>query len=96
MGLFGSIRSSRDLAVEGRKARDYDEFSRTYRMKDLEQYARTAARELGGGAAVLDVATGPGYFCTELAKLDSVKVEQGTTADGSKVVKTTTSATATR
>lgn len=66
MKLF---RTSRDLVVEGKKARQYDEFSRQYRMQDLKEYAELAAKHIADGGSVLDIATGPGYFCIELAKM---------------------------
>jgi ubiquinone/menaquinone biosynthesis C-methylase UbiE len=67
-------RRFRDLGIEGEKARQYDEFSRKYRMGDFREYASLAARHVGEGGSVLDVATGPGYFCTELAKLSNFKI----------------------
>ncbi|MEO6700372.1 MAG: class I SAM-dependent methyltransferase, partial [Jatrophihabitantaceae bacterium] len=63
-----------DLAIEGKKARRYDEFSRKSRLGDFKEYASLAARYLAEGGSVLDVATGPGYFCTELAKLSTFKI----------------------
>lgn len=68
------IRKSRDLAVEGKKARQYDEFSRQYRMQDLKEYAELAANRVVDGGSVLDVATGPGYFCIELARMGHFRV----------------------
>lgn len=67
-------RKSRDLALEGRKAHKYDEFTRKYRIEDLKEYAEMAAGQVADGGSVLDIATGPGYFCTELAKLGGFKV----------------------
>ncbi len=71
MKLF---RTSRDLVVEGKKARQYDEFSRQYRMQDLKEYAELATKHVVNGAAVLDIATGPGYVCIELAKMGQFEV----------------------
>jgi ubiquinone/menaquinone biosynthesis C-methylase UbiE len=71
MKLF---RRSRDLVLEGKKARQYDEFSRRYRMQDIKEYAELAAEFAAGGGSVLDVATGPGYFCIELAKIGRFRV----------------------
>jgi 2-polyprenyl-3-methyl-5-hydroxy-6-metoxy-1,4-benzoquinol methylase len=67
-------RRFKDLGIEGKKARQYDEFSRGYRMGDFTEYARLAARHVEEGGSVLDVATGPGYFCTELARLGHFKI----------------------
>ena len=68
------IRRSKDLAIEGKKALQYDEFSRQYRMQDLKEYAELAANHVADGGSVLDIATGPGYFCIELAKLGNFRV----------------------
>jgi ubiquinone/menaquinone biosynthesis C-methylase UbiE len=68
------VRRSRDLAVHGKKARRYDEFSRRYRMQDLQEYAKLATRHVKGGGSVLDIATGPGYFCIELAAMGSFRI----------------------
>jgi ubiquinone/menaquinone biosynthesis C-methylase UbiE len=67
-------RKYQDLGVEGAKARQYDTFSRRYRMGDFAAYAALAASQVGPGASVLEVACGPGYFCTELAKLGDYRI----------------------
>lgn len=67
-------RRFKDLGIEGKKARKYDKFSREYRMGDFKEYASLAAGYVGEGGSVLEVATGPGYFCTELAKLGNFKI----------------------
>jgi ubiquinone/menaquinone biosynthesis C-methylase UbiE len=74
MDLLGWARRSGDLSIEGGKAREYDEFSREHRIRDLKRYAVLAAGQVPEGGSVLDVATGPGYFCTELAKLGDFHV----------------------
>ena len=38
-------------------------------LDEFAQLAQRVARQLSRGAAVLEVAPGPGYFCIELAKL---------------------------
>jgi ubiquinone/menaquinone biosynthesis C-methylase UbiE len=43
-------------------------------MRDLESYAELAASRTPAAGSVLDVATGPGYFCTALAKLGTFDV----------------------
>ena len=68
------IRKFKDLEIQGRKAREYDDFSRKYRLKDLKEYANLAASHIPNGGSVLEIATGPGYFCTELAKLGNFKI----------------------
>jgi ubiquinone/menaquinone biosynthesis C-methylase UbiE len=67
-------RKYQDLGVEGDKARQYDDFSRRYRMGDFAEYATTAADHLEPGGSALEVACGPGYFCTELARLGDYRV----------------------
>jgi ubiquinone/menaquinone biosynthesis C-methylase UbiE len=68
------LRRSRDLVVEGKKARQYNEFSRQYRMQDMKEYAELASKYVADGGSVLDVATGPGYFCIELARMGHSRV----------------------
>jgi ubiquinone/menaquinone biosynthesis C-methylase UbiE len=67
-------RKFKDLGLEGKRARQYNAFSREYRMKDFKEYAALGASYLGRGASVLEVAAGPGYFCIELAKLGEFKI----------------------
>lgn len=62
-------RKFKDLGLKGKRAQQYDAFSREYRMEDFKEYAVLAASYVGQGAAVLEVAAGPGYFCIELARL---------------------------
>src|SRR5262245_12959638 len=72
--MLKQARKYQDLAVEGKKAQQYDAFSRTYRMRDFQENAALAATYLRPGSAVLEVATGPGYFCIELAKLGDFRI----------------------
>lgn len=67
-------RKFKDLGLEGKQARQYDAFSRQYRMTDFWEYAALAASTLEQGAHVLEVAAGPGYLCIELAKLGDFRV----------------------
>jgi ubiquinone/menaquinone biosynthesis C-methylase UbiE len=68
------VRKFKDLEIQGKKAHDYDDFSRKYRLKDLKEYANLAGRHVSNGGSVLEIATGPGYFCIELAKLGNFKI----------------------
>jgi ubiquinone/menaquinone biosynthesis C-methylase UbiE len=68
------LRKFQDLGIEGRKARQYDEFSRHYRMKELREYAYLATQQVHERACILEIASGPGYFATELAKLGNYKI----------------------
>jgi ubiquinone/menaquinone biosynthesis C-methylase UbiE len=67
------IRKFKDLEIQGKKAHEYDDFSRKYRLKDLKEYANLATRHIPDGGSVLEVAAGPVYFCTELANLGNFK-----------------------
>lgn len=71
MKLF---RKFKDLGVEGKKAHQYDEFSRKYRIKELREYASLASHHVPEGGCILEIASGPGYFSTELAKLGTYKI----------------------
>ena len=68
------VRKFKDLEIQGKKAYEYDDFSRKYRLKDLKEYANLATAHVTSGGSVLEIATGPGYFCTELAKLGNFKI----------------------
>jgi ubiquinone/menaquinone biosynthesis C-methylase UbiE len=68
------VRKFKDLEIQGKKANEYDDFSRKYRLKDLKEYANLAASHVTSGGSVLEIATGPGYFCIELAKLGNFKI----------------------
>jgi ubiquinone/menaquinone biosynthesis C-methylase UbiE len=63
----------KDSGPEGKSARWIAEVTgkRPDRWVEL---AQQVAGELSSGSAVLDVAPGPGYFCIELAKIDSYAV----------------------
>jgi ubiquinone/menaquinone biosynthesis C-methylase UbiE len=67
-------RRFKDLGIEGNKARQYDAFSRKYRMDELRRYAELAAGHVADGGSVLEIACGPGYLCIELAKAGRFKV----------------------
>jgi ubiquinone/menaquinone biosynthesis C-methylase UbiE len=61
-------RVHKDLGIEGKSAQWMAEMT----GKNLDRWmdlAKRVASQLPPGGAVLDVATGPGYFCIELAKL---------------------------
>ena len=68
------VRKFKDLEIQGRKAHEYDDFSRKYRLKDIKEYANLAAGHVPKGGAVLEIATGPGYFCIELARLGNFEI----------------------
>lgn len=61
------------IGMEGRTARWYAKLT----LKSLDEFQRLARRiaaEVPFGAAVLEVAPGPGYFAIELAKLGSYSI----------------------
>lgn len=68
------IRKFKDLEIQGKKADEYDDFSRKYRLNDMKEYAKLAAGHVPNGGSVLEIATGPGYFCIELAKQGDYKI----------------------
>jgi|SRR6266853_1017267 len=68
------LRKFQDLRIEGEKARQYDEFSRQYRMKELREYASLVSHHVPESGLILEIASGPGYFATELAKLGNYKI----------------------
>ncbi|MGA8728150.1 MAG: class I SAM-dependent methyltransferase [Terracidiphilus sp.] len=62
-----------DRGMEGMVAKWYA--SNTAEMlKEYVDLARRISQEIPQGSAVLEVAPGPGYFCIELAKLDSYSI----------------------
>jgi ubiquinone/menaquinone biosynthesis C-methylase UbiE len=72
--MLKRARKSKSLTVDGKKALQYDDFSRQYRLRDLEASAQLVAANTPPGGSVLDVATGPGYFCIALARLGEFEV----------------------
>jgi len=59
--------------MEGRTARWYAR-TRQNEMEDFRQQARKVAARLRNGCDVLEVAPGPGYFASELAKLGDFRI----------------------
>ena len=68
------FRKFKDLGIDGKKAHKYDEFSRRYRMKELREYAGLVTRHVPEAGCVLEIASGPGHFSTNLAKLGNYKI----------------------
>jgi SAM-dependent methyltransferase len=67
--MMKSFRKSKDLAITGANARWYDKNSRETRLAEMERYAREVAVFLPAGAAVLEVAPGPGYLSIALSRM---------------------------
>ena len=68
------MRRFKDLGITGLTAKWYDKNSRGNRIEEMRDYAKEAAKHLGNGACVLEVASGPGHLAIELAKLGSYKI----------------------
>jgi ubiquinone/menaquinone biosynthesis C-methylase UbiE len=62
-------RRFKDLGIEGKPARWYDNNARKSRLTEMKEYAKEASKYLHDGCSVLEVAPGPGYLAIELAKL---------------------------
>lgn len=62
-----------DRGMEGMVAKWYAS-NTAEMMKEYVELARRISNEIPRGSAVLEVAPGPGYFCTELAKLGSYAI----------------------
>ena len=66
--LMRRRRRGKDIGIEGMAARWYDKNTRKTRMSEMTGYAATVAGNIREGAAVLEIAPGPGYLSIELAK----------------------------
>lgn len=62
-----------DRPIEGRLAKWYAA-NTAEMMKEYRELAERIAKRLPRGAAVLEVAPGPGYFCVELARLGDFEI----------------------
>ena len=68
------LRKSKDVVITGGMALWYDKNSRGPRRAELAGYAREIAADAAAGAAVLEIAPGPGYTAIELAKMGDFAV----------------------
>ncbi len=68
------FRKFNELGMNGEKARQYDRYTREYRLAEIRRNARAVASQIQEGNAVLEVAPGPGYLAIELAKLGKNKL----------------------
>jgi len=68
------FRRFQDLGIEGEQAKMYDRNIREYRINEIKEEAKEAARYIKNGAAVIEVASGPGYLSIELAKAGKYKI----------------------
>lgn len=69
-----SMRRSKDLGINGMSARWYNNNTRKHRIGEMKGYAADVAEHITDGAAVLEVAPGPGYLSIELAKLGNYDI----------------------
>lgn len=67
-------RRFKDIGIEGRNARWYDNNTRRHRLGEMKEYAKEVAKQVHDGSLVLEVAPGPGYLAIELAKLGNYKI----------------------
>lgn len=74
MALMKLQRRFKDIGIEGRNARWYDNNTRRHRLGEMKEYAKEVAKQVHDGSSVLEVAPGPGYLAIELAKLGNYKI----------------------
>lgn len=67
-------RRFKDIGIEGRSARWYDNNTRKHRLAEMKGYAKEVAKYIQDGCSVLEVAPGPGYLAIELAKLGKYRI----------------------
>jgi ubiquinone/menaquinone biosynthesis C-methylase UbiE len=68
------MRKRRDVGITGGFTKWYDRNTKESRMGEMEGYAKEMASRLSDGAAVLEVAPGPGYMSISLAKLGDYRI----------------------
>lgn len=66
--LMKSVRKKKDVGIYGLAAKWYDKNSRKSRLAEMCSYADLVEGGTAKGAAVLEVAPGPGYLSVELAR----------------------------
>lgn len=68
MALMKDVRQKKDVGIYGWAAKWYDRNSRKSRLDEMHSYADLVEAHADKGAAVLEVAPGPGYLSVELAR----------------------------
>lgn len=68
MSYMKKTRQKEDLGITGIMAKWYDKNTRKSRLAEMRAYADAVSRFAEKGAAVLEVAPGPGYLAIELAR----------------------------
>ncbi len=61
-------RNNKDLAITGWMAKWYDKNTRTSRLAEMRRMADIVDKTASAGAAVLEIAPGPGYLAIDLAR----------------------------
>ena len=74
INIMKQQRRFKDIGIEGRSARWYDNNTRRHRLAEMKEYAKEAAKYIHDGCSVLEVAPGPGYLAIELAKLGNYRI----------------------
>jgi ubiquinone/menaquinone biosynthesis C-methylase UbiE len=74
INIMKQQRRFKDIGIEGRSARWYDNNTRRHRLAEMKEYAKEAARYIHDGCSVLEVAPGPGYLAIELGKLGKFRI----------------------
>ena len=74
INLMKQQRRFKDIGIEGRSARWYDNNTRRHRLEEMKEYAKEVAKNIQAGCSVLEVAPGPGYLAIELARLGKYKI----------------------
>jgi Methylase involved in ubiquinone/menaquinone biosynthesis len=68
MAFMKNARKKKDIGIYGKTAEWYDKNSRKSRLAEMYSYADMVEKRSDHGAAVLEVAPGPGYLSVELAR----------------------------
>lgn len=68
MAFMKNARKNKDVGIYGKTAEWYDKNSRKSRLAEMSRYADLVEGRTNQGAAVLEVAPGPGYLSIELAR----------------------------
>lgn len=68
MAFMRNARKKKDIGIYGKTAEWYDKNSRKSRLAEMSSYADLVEKRADQGAAVLEVAPGPGYLSIELAR----------------------------
>jgi ubiquinone/menaquinone biosynthesis C-methylase UbiE len=68
VAFMRNARQKQDIGIYGWTAKWYDKNSRKSRLNEMRRYADLVEAQADKGAAVLEVAPGPGYLAIELAQ----------------------------